>query len=111
MKFSKLRKEKWFVILSSTYALILLLFIVWMVFFDTNSLLIHRELDQDIEALEKNKEFYREEIEKDKAFIEKMEDTSEMEKFAREKYYLKKPQEDIYIIEHEDSLKNQKPNE
>ena len=111
MKFSELKKEKWFIVLGSTYVLILILFVVWMTFFDTNSLLIHRELNQDIEALEKSKEFYQEEIKKDRTFIEKMEDTSEMEKFAREKYYLKKPNEDIYIVEHEDSLKNSKPNE
>ena len=35
-----------------------------------------------------------------------MKDSNEIEKFAREKYYLKKDNEDIYIIEHEDSIKN-----
>lgn len=93
-------------VFSSTYVLILIFFIVWMIFFDTNSFFIHRELDQDIKGLEENKEFYKQEIDKDKAFIEKMKDSTEMEKFAREKYYLKKENEDIYIIEHEDSLKN-----
>ena len=34
-----------------------------------------------------------------------MEDSNQMEKFARERYYLKKENEDIYIIEHEDSIK------
>jgi hypothetical protein len=34
-----------------------------------------------------------------------MQDSNEIEKFAREKYYLKKPAEDIYLIEHADSLK------
>ena len=111
MKFSEIKKQRWFKVLGNTYVIILLLFVVWMLFFDTNSFLIHKELNQDIDALEKNKEFYEEEIEKDKAFIEKMEDSNEMEKFAREKYYLKKPNEDIYIIEHEDSLKKKKPNE
>lgn len=85
--------------------LILILFIAWMVFFDTNSYLIHNELDSEINALEENAEFYQEEIGNDKTFIKKMEDSSEMEKFAREKYYLKKENEDIYIIEHEDSIK------
>jgi len=63
-------------------------------------------LNKDIDALEENKEFYKDEIENDKAFIEKMKDSNEMERYAREKYYLKKENEDIYIIEHEDSLKN-----
>jgi cell division protein FtsB len=78
-----------------------------MLFFDTNSYLIHNELDSDINALEENAEFYQNEIDPDKTFIKKMEDSNEMEKFAREKYYLKKENEDIYIIEHEDSIKKE----
>lgn len=92
--------------MGNTYVIILILFLVWMLFFDTNSYLIHAELDEDIEALEENADFYRQEIEKDKAFIEKMQDSNEIERYAREKYYLKKEDEDIYIIEHADSLKN-----
>jgi cell division protein FtsB len=76
-----------------------------MIFFDTNSYLIHRELEGEIDALEDNTEFYQKEIDHDKSFIKKMEDSNQMEKFAREKYYLKKENEDIYIIEHEDSIK------
>jgi len=76
-----------------------------MLFFDTNSWFIHQELNDDIDALEDNKDFYIEEIKKDNTFIEKMKDSLEQEKFAREKYYLKKENEDIFIIEHEDSLK------
>lgn len=91
--------------------LILILFFVWMLFFDTNSYLIHRELDKEIDGLKDNTEFYQEQINQDKSFIEKMEDDEEMEKFAREKYYLKKENEDIYIIEHEDSIKKNKKNE
>ena len=49
----------------------------------------------------------KKEIENDKAFIKKMEDKEEMEKFAREKYYLKKENEDIYIIENQDSIKKE----
>ena len=82
-----------------------------MLFFDTNSYLIHHELDNDINGLKDNKEFYQEEINKDKVFIKKMEDSNEIERFAREKYYLKKENEDIFIIEHEDSLKKKKKND
>ncbi|SRX55688.1 septum formation initiator family protein [Aequorivita sp. CIP111184] len=87
--------------------LILILFIVWMIFFDANSYLIHHELDNDINALQDNSEFYQNEIDHDKTFIKKMEDSNEMEKFAREKYYLKRENEDIYIIENEDSIKKE----
>lgn len=91
--------------------LILILFLVWMFYFDTNSYFIHKELNDDVNALEETKEFYNEEIKKDKAFIEKMKDSDEVEKYAREKYYLKKQNEDIYIIENKDSLKLNEKNE
>ena len=44
----------------------------------------------------------------DKKIIEKLSDTNELEKFARERYYLKKKNEEIYLIEYEDSVKNKK---
>ncbi len=91
--------------------LIVILFIVWMLFFDTNSYLIHRELDKEIDGLKDNTEFYQKQIDDDKSFIQKMDDSEEMEKFAREKYYLKKENEDIYIIEHEDSIAKKKNDE
>ena len=107
MKFQEFRQKKWIRFISNKYVLILILFIVWMIFFDANSYLIHHELDNDINALEENAEFYQKEIDHDKDFIKKMEDSNEMEKFAREKYYLKKENEDIYIIENEDSIKKE----
>lgn len=105
-KLREIKNNKWVRIASNKYLLILILFLVWMVFFDTNSFFIHQELNDDINKLENNKKVYQEEIKNDKLFIEKMKDSSEIEKFAREKYYLKKENEDIYIIEHEDSIKN-----
>ena len=111
MKFSEIKQKKWVRVLGSMYVIILLLFLTWMVFFDTNSYFIHKELNDDINALEQTKEFYREEIDKDKRFIEKMKDSDEVEKYAREKYYLKRENEDIYIIENEDSIKLKAKNE
>jgi cell division protein FtsB len=60
--------------------------------------------------LEKTQEFLKEEIAKDKKIIEQLSDPKELEKFARENYYLKKKNEEIYLIEYEDSTK-QKGNE
>jgi cell division protein DivIC len=103
--FSKIKNNKWVRIFSNKYLIITVLFIIWMLFFDTNSYLIHHELNNNIKKLEKNKEEYLEEIMNDKLFIEKMKDSSEIEKFAREQYYLKRKNEEIYLIEHEDSVK------
>ncbi|MGI9546765.1 MAG: FtsB family cell division protein [Flavobacteriaceae bacterium] len=105
MGWRDIRKKKWFSILTNIYVLVLTVFVIWMTFFDTNSLLIHLELRREIKKLEKQKEFLQEEIDKDKKVIDRLSDPEELEKFAREQYYLKKKDEEIYIIEYEDSLK------
>lgn len=105
MFWKRLRDKKWFQVASNLYVLVLTIFLVWMLFFDQNSLLIHLELRREIKKLEQQQEFLREQIEHDKEVIETLSDPKELEKFAREQYYLKKPDEDIYIIEYEDSLK------
>jgi len=108
MKFSKLKQNKWYRFFTNKYILILVFFAVWMIFFDTNSYFLRDELNEEIDALEERSEYYQNEIEKDKAFLKKIEDSHELEQYAREKYYLKKENEDIYIIQYEDSLNNQK---
>jgi cell division protein FtsB len=82
-----------------------------MLFFDANSWLIHRELNNDMNALENEKEYYQKEIEKDKKAIKGLSTEEGLEKLAREKYYMKKDNEDIYIIEYEDSLNNKNDHE
>ncbi|WP_281542917.1 FtsB family cell division protein [Maribacter aestuarii] len=105
MGLKDLKKKKWFKIFTNMYVLVLTVFLIWMVFFDTNSLLIHLELKKEIKKLEKTQDFLKKEIAKDKKTIEKLSDQEELEKFAREQYYLKKRNEEIYLIEYEDSLK------
>ena len=104
MSLKDLRNKKWFGIASNIYVLILTIFAVWMLFFDTHSLMIHKELKKEIKKLQKQQEFLREEIARDKEIIERLSDPEELEKFAREEYYLKRKDEKIYLIEYEDSL-------
>ncbi|MEA1785065.1 septum formation initiator family protein [Arenibacter sp. GZD96] len=108
MQLKELKGKKWFGILTNMYVLVLTVFVIWMAFFDTNSLLIHWELKKEIRKLEKQKEFLLDEIEEDKKVIEKLSDKKELEKFARENYYLKKKNEEIYLIEYADSIKTKK---
>jgi len=75
-----------------------------MVFFDENSLLNHAEFNKEIDKLQSEKEYYKSEIYKDSSRIKKLEDDEELEKFAREKYNMKKENEEIYLIEY-DTLK------
>ncbi len=95
-------KEKaWFKFLSNKYIWSLLFFVVWMLFLDNYSYFDHRVLDNQIEELEDNKNYYQEEIKKDESQIKQLKNPDQVEKYAREKYYMKKDSEDIYIIEFE----------
>ena len=87
------------------YVLLFVIFIVWMLFIDSNSYLFHRELNEDLDQLENEKEYYKTEIIKDRKSLKKLNSKDGLEKFAREEYYMKRENEDIYIIEYEDSLK------
>ncbi|TXD85286.1 septum formation initiator [Subsaximicrobium wynnwilliamsii] len=91
--------------LKNIFVLIFICFAIWMLFFDANSLIIHSELNSEISDLEDQKVYYGNEIIKDKKAIKQLSTDEGIEKMAREKYYMKKENEDIYIIEYEDSLK------
>ncbi|MGR7811886.1 FtsB family cell division protein [Lacinutrix undariae] len=93
------------------FVLAIISFTIWMLFFDANSWLIHHELNSEINDLNNEKEYYKNEIEKDKKAIKTLSTEDGIEKLAREKYYMKKDNEEIYIIEYEDSIVKQKDNE
>jgi len=81
------------------YLIISIAFLIWMTFLDTNSLLIHAELNREIKKLKNKRDALSEEILKDKSLIEKLDNIDSLEHYAREKYNLKKENEDIFIIE------------
>ncbi|GAL67473.1 FtsB family cell division protein [Jejuia pallidilutea] len=87
------------------YILILVVFVVWMIFFDSNSWFIHNELNNEIDNLKAEKEYYQKGKEKDEKEFKKLSSQEGLEKFAREEYYMKRENEEIFIIEYEDSIK------
>lgn len=99
----KFLQKKWFQIAGNKYVLITLFFLIWMFFFDTNSYLIHNELNNDIEKLESDKKYFQQEIKENTSQIKKLNSQEGIEAFARGTYYMKRPNEDIYIIESQDS--------
>ena len=76
-----------------------MLFLIWMLFFDSNSWLVHRELNKKVYKLETQKDFYREGIKKDKEELLKIKTDTGLEEYAREKLFMKKEGEEIVIIE------------
>ncbi|WP_299123411.1 septum formation initiator family protein [uncultured Winogradskyella sp.] len=93
------------------YLLVLIVFVVWMLFFDAHSWLFHHEMNTNKDKLNHQKEHYKNEMAKDDKAIKELSTEEGLERTARETYYMKKPNEDIYIIEYEDSLAKQKQDE
>ena len=104
-------KKKYLKPFKNFYLIVLIGFAIWMLFIDTHSLLLHRDLNKDIEDLENEKTYYINEIKKDQKAIKSLSTEEGVEKVARETYYMKKPKEEIYIIEYEDSIPKKKKNE
>ncbi|HOZ76221.1 MAG TPA: septum formation initiator family protein [Flavobacterium sp.] len=98
---SNYKDKGWFKFLSNKYVWVLLFFCTWMLFLDNYSYFDHRVLNNEIEELEDNKKYYEDEIRKDKQAIKLLQNEDQVEKYAREKYYMKKDSEDIYIVEFE----------
>lgn len=81
------------------YFIFTVLFILWMVFIDSNDIVSQFKLRAKLKDLEKQKEFYQERKEKIQVEGEELLNNHELlEKFAREEYLMKRKSEDLYVI-------------
>jgi cell division protein FtsB len=86
-------------ILINKYFLTTVAFVVWMIFFDSNNLLTRNRLQEKLDGLNMEKQFYLQEIKKDSTLTRQiLTDSLALEKFARERYLMKKEQEDLYLV-------------
>ena len=82
--------------LKNKYFLTLSGFIVWMLFFDERDFFTIRHYRQELKELQQSKNYYTAEIQanQDKLHIT----PNILEKAARENYYMKRDNEDLYLI-------------
>jgi cell division protein DivIC len=81
------------------YFIAFVVFLLWMLLLDSNNLIARFQLSSKLSSLENEKEYYEEKIkEVEKDHNELFGDHESLEKFAREKYLMKKESEDIYIV-------------
>ena len=81
------------------YTITSLIFLVWLTFFDRNNLVEKMQLRSKIATLKKEKAYYQDKIEEDNRKIKELLSSKEnLEKFAREQYLMKRPNEDIFVI-------------
>ena len=90
-RFLHLFKNKYFLVSS--------VFLVWMVFFDRNDLFSQYEYHQQVSKLKQERDFYQKETAKVHQDLDELTSNKEkLEKFAREKYLMKKDNEDVFVI-------------
>jgi len=79
-------------------------FVTWMVFFDEKDIFTQQKRKQELEKLEEKIGYYKAEIETTRKQVEALDrDPAMLEKFAREKYLMKRDNEDVYVVEEKNS--------
>jgi cell division protein FtsB len=85
--------------LRNKYLLTVIIFVVWVTLLDSNNLIARYKEMRELHKLKIDREYYIKRIEEDKRKLHELKtDNKNLEKFAREQYRMKKPDEDLYII-------------
>lgn len=85
--------------IKNKYIISVTIFLVWMIFFDRNDFISQYSYNKELQKLEDDKAYYIESIEANKESAHQlMSEPENLEKFAREKYLMKKENEDIFLI-------------
>jgi cell division protein FtsB len=87
-------------LLRNKYVLTAGAFAVWMLFFDNRDVITtHFKHRGELNRLEESRAYYQEEINKTRTELDLLRsDPRILEKYAREKYRMKKENEDLYVI-------------
>lgn len=95
MLMSKIKLAKW---LKNKYILILLISFIWMGFFDQDSFYAQYQYYKQLHKLEKTLKYYKQEHNKMENYIQVLQDSFMLEKYAREHYLFKKKGETMYLV-------------
>jgi cell division protein DivIC len=86
-------------IFRNKYILTVILFFTWLILLDSNNLVARYREMKELRKLKSDREYYLKKIEVDKQMLYELKtDNHNLEKFAREQFRMKKPDEDLYII-------------
>lgn len=81
----------------------ILLYLIWMLFFDQNNLVDRYRMNREIGQLEEDRLYYMEQIDKDSTRLHELTtDKQNLEKYAREQFYMKQENEDVFVVIEED---------
>ena len=86
-------------ILKNKYFLVIIALVVWLLYFDKNDVFTQFDLIDKCNKLKTERDYYAVEIEKNKNEIYELQNNMEsLETFAREKYLMKKDNEDVFVF-------------
>jgi cell division protein DivIC len=86
-------------VLRNKYILTSILFVVWVGLFDANNLIERFKEMKALKQLKDDKTYYEEKIREDRRKLNELEtDKQSLEKYAREQYMIKRPDEDLFIV-------------
>lgn len=86
-------------LIKNKYFIAIVAFGVWMLFFDKNDMLSQYEYHVEVNKLQQEKDFYLKETASVKKDLKELDSNlNSAEKFAREKYFMKKDNEDVFVI-------------
>ena len=95
--------------LRNKYVLTIAVFSIWMLFFDQNNAVDRMRMGSEIRQLEDDREYYLEQIQKDSARLSELTTNKEnLEKYAREQFLMKRPDEDVFVVIEETDKKEKK---
>ncbi len=102
--------KKIFPVLINRYFLVLVGFVIWMLFFDQRDFFLQRERKAELEKLEAAKKYYQDEINLTQKQLENLQSNpAAVEKFARERYLLRREGEEVYLFEDSTETSTEKP--
>ncbi|HRI22337.1 MAG TPA: septum formation initiator family protein [Panacibacter sp.] len=95
------KARKIFSILSNKYLIAIVLFGVIILFTDHNNLFEQHDRKLELKELQAKKEYYLQEIDKTKKELADLSNNpAALEKYAREKFYMKRDNEDVFLVEY-----------
>ena len=94
-----LSMKVFFNIIKNKFFITLVTLLVWIAFFDKNDVKAQMELQNKVNKLQTERDFYKTEIESNKKMIKLLQtDSVSMETFARENYLMKKDNEEVFVF-------------
>jgi cell division protein FtsB len=86
-------------IVRNKYLISLAVFIVWILFFDEYNLMSSKQTKAELESLLKQQAYYKGKIKSDQQKLDELNSgKDELEKYAREEFYMSMPGEDVYVV-------------